>query len=382
METLLVIRLLLIQQMLLNYKSYIALFCLVIILSIITICVYRQPCNKHSVKETYIDNSRILKYPEYHMLDPTNTKDGVPARLSIPDFETKYITLGQNPSYKTTLNSFGDTKFVDSYFVGDVVIGEYADYSFNYDRMKTDLTEYGKMYTTIMNIVYPVGSIYLTTNDIDPNEQFKGTKWERIKNKYLLNHANQSKYNYIKTKEPGSEGGTTKITLKNVTRHYHSLPERETELSGAHNHGLLTYTDFDSKHVMDIDETPYPDCNIKAYEGGTLNVGNPTDYNYRCKGTGVDINHIDNAYDRQQYYTIFFDEKHVLFKGNQERVKTFYTLSQKSDVTHKHELAYYNNEKDLKGLTLTGTPEMTGTVGENVDWYPPSICIYGWKRIA
>lgn len=379
METLLVIRLLLIQQMILNYKSYIALFCLVIVLSIITICIYRQPCNKHSIKETYIDNSRILKYPEYHMLDPTNTKDDVPARLSIPDFETKYITLGQNPSYKTTLNSFGDTRFVDSYFVGDVVIGEYADYSFNYDKMKTDLTEYGKMYTMIMNIVYPVGSIYLTTNDIDPNEQFKGTKWERIKNKYLLNHANQSKYNYIKTSEPGSEGGTTKITIDNIYRHYHSLPERESELSGAHNHAVTNYSYYDPKLVVDIDEDISNTAIHEFKSNNIIDEGNPINF-HSFWYEGRDDNP-SNAMDVEKYYTILFDEKHLLFKGNQQREKTFYTKTNDEKVTHNHSLVFDTGAKSYDDVG-DATNEEVGTVGENVDWYPPSICVYGWKRIA
>lgn len=37
----------------------------------------------------------------------------------------------------------------------------------------------------IINIVYPVGSIYMSVNDTDPSLLFHGT-WERIKDRFLL----------------------------------------------------------------------------------------------------------------------------------------------------------------------------------------------------
>ena len=37
----------------------------------------------------------------------------------------------------------------------------------------------------IINIVYPVGSIYMSVNDTDPSLLFPGT-WERIKDRFLL----------------------------------------------------------------------------------------------------------------------------------------------------------------------------------------------------
>lgn len=37
-----------------------------------------------------------------------------------------------------------------------------------------------------VNVIYPIGSIYITANEVNPNELFEGTEWEQIKDKFLL----------------------------------------------------------------------------------------------------------------------------------------------------------------------------------------------------
>ena len=37
----------------------------------------------------------------------------------------------------------------------------------------------------VVEIVYPVGSIYMSVNNIDPNELFLGTTWERLQDRFL-----------------------------------------------------------------------------------------------------------------------------------------------------------------------------------------------------
>ncbi len=47
---------------------------------------------------------------------------------------------------------------------------------------------------SILNVIYPVGSIYMSVNDINPSTIFKG-EWEQIKDRFLLsagdNHKNE-----------------------------------------------------------------------------------------------------------------------------------------------------------------------------------------------
>ena len=56
----------------------------------------------------------------------------------------------------------------------------------------------------IINIVYPVGSIYMSVNDTNPSILFHGT-WERIKDRFLLAAGD--------TYSAGSTGGEAQHTL-------------------------------------------------------------------------------------------------------------------------------------------------------------------------
>lgn len=70
-------------------------------------------------------------------------------------------------------------------------------------------------FEAIFNRIYPVGSIYISTNDINPSTLFTGT-WEKIENRFLL--ASGSSY------QLGSTGGeaTHKLTINEIPSHTHN----------------------------------------------------------------------------------------------------------------------------------------------------------------
>lgn len=70
-------------------------------------------------------------------------------------------------------------------------------------------------FESIFNRIYPVGSIYISTNDINPSTLFTGT-WEKIENRFLL--ASGSSY------QLGSTGGeaTHKLTINELPSHTHN----------------------------------------------------------------------------------------------------------------------------------------------------------------
>lgn len=67
-----------------------------------------------------------------------------------------------------------------------------------------------------MDNIYPIGSIFISTNTTNPSTYFGG-KWERIKGRFLL-AANDSTYKI------GSTGGeaTHKLTIDEMPLHGHS----------------------------------------------------------------------------------------------------------------------------------------------------------------
>lgn len=66
-----------------------------------------------------------------------------------------------------------------------------------------------------VNVIYPVGSIYITANEVNPNELFEGTQWEQIKDKFLL--AAGDEY------EGGSTGGAKEHLHKNGVYAYQDI---------------------------------------------------------------------------------------------------------------------------------------------------------------
>lgn len=71
------------------------------------------------------------------------------------------------------------------------------------------------VHTKILDLVYPIGSIYLSTNSNSPST-FLGGTWERIQDKFLL--ASGSTYS------AGSTGGeaTHKLTIDEMPKHNHN----------------------------------------------------------------------------------------------------------------------------------------------------------------
>ena len=72
-----------------------------------------------------------------------------------------------------------------------------------------------KISQEILNIIYPVGSVYISTNSANPATLFGGT-WERIQDTFLL--ASGSTYS------AGSTGGeaTHKLTINEMPSHNHN----------------------------------------------------------------------------------------------------------------------------------------------------------------
>lgn len=95
----------------------------------------------------------------------------------------------------------------------------------------------------LMDIVYPVGSMYWTeSKDFNPNEQFTGT-WERVKDKFIYAYGDGSE-------ALGTQAGSNTVTLQtaNLPSHSHTMSHSHTinhdhaaftsGSGSAHSHGL------------------------------------------------------------------------------------------------------------------------------------------------
>ena len=74
---------------------------------------------------------------------------------------------------------------------------------------------------SIIDLIYPVGSIYMSVNSADPGTLFGGT-WERIKDRFLLSAGD--------TYAAGNTGGSAKATLPS---HNHTFGSGGYQMWGA-----------------------------------------------------------------------------------------------------------------------------------------------------
>lgn len=72
-------------------------------------------------------------------------------------------------------------------------------------------------FASIIDIVYPVGSIYMSVNAADPSTLFSGTSWEKLEGRFLLGSSS--------TYKPGSTGGeaTHTLTYNEMPKHTHAM---------------------------------------------------------------------------------------------------------------------------------------------------------------
>lgn len=97
-----------------------------------------------------------------------------------------------------------------------------------YEKLNTFVTKV--LHRDVFDMVYPVGSIYMSTNDVDPSTLFGGT-WQRIEDKFLLSKG--SSYNTL-----GATGGSATVSLSQsqMPRHNHS--------TNAHSHTTNTTGEY------------------------------------------------------------------------------------------------------------------------------------------
>ena len=82
------------------------------------------------------------------------------------------------------------------------------------EEIKTDISVDTK---TIIDTIYPVGSIYITLNQTSPSKLFPGTYWKQIKNRFLLSAS--STYSALSV---GGEATHT-LTENEIPAHQHSI---------------------------------------------------------------------------------------------------------------------------------------------------------------
>ena len=72
-------------------------------------------------------------------------------------------------------------------------------------------------FSMIIDLIYPIGSIYMTVSDTNPFEIFKFGVWEKIENRFLL-----ASSNIHMNGETGGEENHT-LTINEMPKHSHKM---------------------------------------------------------------------------------------------------------------------------------------------------------------
>lgn len=104
---------------------------------------------------------------------------------------------------------------------GAIDTDKIADEAVDTDKLADGAITPDKVDSTLLaavcDMIYPVGSLYMSTDSTSPASRFGGT-WERIKDKFLLSAGD--------TYAAGATGGAATVTLTeaNLPSHNHSIP--------------------------------------------------------------------------------------------------------------------------------------------------------------
>ena len=164
--------------------------------------------------------------------------------------------------------------------------------------IKSYLETNGGGYATkndIYNLIYPVGSIYLSVNSVDPSTIFGGT-WEQIKDTFLLSSGD--------TYSIGSTGGNSSTTLEIANLPSHNHTGTTGNQSADHTHGFSGTTSKNGDHNHNTGHGWHNvaagsdrHCLSNDYLGGDGWSGNVTStnggHNHTFSGTtgGISANH-------------------------------------------------------------------------------------------
>lgn len=123
----------------------------------------------------------------------------------------------------------------------------------------------------VLQRCYPVGSIYMSVNTVDPATLFGFGTWEQIKDTFLLACGD--------TYDNGSTGGASTVTLATtqIPAHKHTA---SSDSKGAHTHGRGT---MDIKGTWQIGSGGSP-LAVRAHSGAIYNVN--TNAGSGASGTG------------------------------------------------------------------------------------------------
>ena len=197
----------------------------------------------------------------------------------------------------------------------------------------------------LLNLVYPVGSIYWSSNDTDPGTLFGGT-WQQIKDRFVL-AAGDSYTN-------GAIGGaaTVTLTVSNMPSHTHSFTPSGT---------VSSHTHTGPSHSHDLKD-------------GTANVST---------STSTSITHYIRQYENYNGNRRAGNHLDAVTYDNRGTISITASSRSSSTISGSTEAAGTGNTGST-APSFTGTAGNTDSSGSGSSFsiLPPYVVKYCWERTA
>ena len=149
----------------------------------------------------------------------------------------RYIDNGQNQDIDKNKSLIGKIEVMD--INGNSILPETSTGSSN-SPITLERNLYGMTVETLMNEIYPVGSVYISYESTNPSEKFGG-EWERTgEGRTLIGEGTGTDENNIeKIFTSGSTGGeyTHKLTETEMPKHTHTITSSSVS-AGSHTHTI------------------------------------------------------------------------------------------------------------------------------------------------
>ena len=223
-----------------------------------------------------------------------------------------------------TAVSMGSTPTAPTLTSGNIYNGAMADQMPLYNVLieNTEIVSVTKVYTAVPSLsdIYPVGSIYMNVNNVNPAELFGGI-WTEIHDRFLLGRASGGAGG-----EPGGNK-TVVLTTNNLPAHTHKGPSH-THSTPNHTHSASCASAGSHKHTV---------ARYKVGASGTARW------------------------------------------AAQANSKDGTTHDTSSNGSHSHTITVASGGGGTTGAAGTGNTGSTGS-GQAVSIMPPYITVYMWQR--
>ena len=278
--------------------------------------------------------------------------EGLPDKNIIRSFWNKIKNWVEQQGYKTTDTNTTYTLEQNS---SD---GHIISLNSSEGEKQTITIPSGASMNDIMNLVYPVGAIYLSTSEVSPGTLFGGT-WERLKDRMLIGAGDVYK--------AAATGGSSKISY---------TP------SGTVNNTLLTAAQSGHAALSGTFTSGAQSDNHKHWVPGHTTSGENVNHTHNMNGIHTSaLGHPEFGLTVSQAYQGLVhvagqSRTGIENEGHVHNVKPHYTDSITKDHTHNVAVSFAAADaKASHGHDFEGTPTTLDTIS-------PYLSVYMWKRIA